>query len=185
MLILVIGDLHIPHRKLSLPEQFIQLLKSGKVHKIFITGNLCTPDQYSWLKSLCPDVVCVVGDADDGLQDVKESVVQTVGSFRIGLIHGHQILPWGDPERLGSVGRELGVDILITGQTHVASVTTYEGILYLNPGSATGAYSSTSPFSVPSFLILDVKKDQLTVYQYQLTALNQEVQITQYNHNLI
>jgi hypothetical protein len=56
----------------------------------------------------------------------------------------------------------------------------------LNPGNvATGAYSAAAPSSVPSFLILDVKKDQLTVYQCQLTALNQEMQITQYNHSLI
>jgi vacuolar protein sorting-associated protein 29 len=127
MLILVVGDLHIPHRKLSLPEQFLQLLKSGKVHKIFVTGNLCTPDQYSWLKSLCPDVNCVVvvgGDLDDKVQDPKETVVQTVVAFKI-VRHpnGHQTLPlWGDPERRGSVGRELGVDILISGQTHVSSV---------------------------------------------------------------
>jgi vacuolar protein sorting-associated protein 29 len=185
MLILVIGDLHIPHRKLAIPEQFLRLLKPGKVHKIFCTGNLCTPDQLAWLKTLCPDVVCVVGEADDGFQDTKETAVQTIGAFKIGLIQGHQVLPWGDPERLGSVGRELGVHILICGQTHVSSVSTYEGILYLNPGSASGAYSSTAPHSVPSFMILDARKDQLTVYQYQLTELNQEVQVTQYNHSLI
>jgi hypothetical protein len=34
-------------------------------------------------------------------------------------------------------------------------------------------------------MILDARKDQLTVYQYQLTELNQEVQVTQYNHSLI
>jgi vacuolar protein sorting-associated protein 29 len=185
MLILVIGDLHIPHRRLAIPEQFLQLLKAGKVHKIFCTGNLCTADQLAWLKSLCPDVVCVIGDQDDPFQDAKETTVQTVGAFKIGLIHGHQVLPAGDPERLATVGRELGVHILISGHTHVPSVATYEGILYLNPGSATGAYSATAPHSVPSFLILDARKDQLTVYQYQVNEVSREVQVTQYNHSLI
>jgi vacuolar protein sorting-associated protein 29 len=185
MLILVIGDLHIPHRRLALPEQLLRILKPGKIHKIFCTGNLCTPDQLAWLKTLCADVVCVLGDADDGIQDAKESVVQTIGAFKIGIIHGHQVLPWGDPERLATVGRELGVHILISGQTHVPSIATYEGILYLNPGSATGAYSATAAQSLPSFMILDARKDQLTVYQYQLAALNEEVQVTQYNHSLI
>jgi hypothetical protein len=32
MLTLVIGDLHIPHRKLSIPEQFLQLVRPGEVH---------------------------------------------------------------------------------------------------------------------------------------------------------
>lgn len=27
----------------------------------------------------------------------------TVGPFRIGLCHGHQIVPWGDPESLAMV----------------------------------------------------------------------------------
>jgi vacuolar protein sorting-associated protein 29 len=184
MLILVIGDLHIPQRKLAIPEQFLRLLKPGKVHKILCTGNLCTPDELKWLKSLCKDVVCVLGDCDDSIPDAKESSTQKVGSFTFGLIHGHQVIPWGDPERLGAVGREMGVDILISGQTHVASIATYEGRLYLNPGSATGAFSCSASNSVPSFLILDVKKDQLTVYQYQLNE-NREVEVSQYNHTLL
>jgi hypothetical protein len=34
-------------------------------------------------------------------------------------------------------------------------------------------------------MALDGRKDQLTVYQYQLAALNEEVQVTQYNESLI
>jgi vacuolar protein sorting-associated protein 29 len=182
MLILVIGDLHIPQRKLVIPKQFLRLLTPGKVHKIFCTGNLCTMDQLKWLRTLAKDVICVIGDADDNIQDAQETVTQKVGNFTFGLIHGHQSLPWGDPERLGSIGRELGVDVLITGHTHVPSVATYEGCLYLNPGSATGAYSSTEPETSPSFIVLDAQKDSLAVYLYRLNE-NEEVEITQYNHS--
>ena len=41
MLILCIGDLHIPHRANDLPSQFKELLKPGKIHSILSTGNLC------------------------------------------------------------------------------------------------------------------------------------------------
>ena len=41
MLILCIGDLHIPHRACDLPQQFKELLKPGKIHSILSTGNLC------------------------------------------------------------------------------------------------------------------------------------------------
>lgn len=41
MLILCIGDLHIPHRSSDLPQQFKELLKPGKIHSILSTGNLC------------------------------------------------------------------------------------------------------------------------------------------------
>lgn len=42
MLILCIGDLHIPHRVPDLPNQFKELLQPGKIHSILCTGNLCS-----------------------------------------------------------------------------------------------------------------------------------------------
>lgn len=47
-----------------------------------------------------------------------EQKVVTVGNFKIGLTHGHQVVPWGDIESLALVQRQLDVDILITGHTH-------------------------------------------------------------------
>ena len=41
VLILCIGDLHIPHRACDLPQQFKDLLKPGKIQSILSTGNLC------------------------------------------------------------------------------------------------------------------------------------------------
>ena len=65
----------------------------------------------------------------------------TVGQFRIGICHGHQIVPWGDVESLALVQRQLDVDILISGQTHKFEAFEHESKFYINPGSATGAYS--------------------------------------------
>lgn len=42
VLILCIGDLHIPHRSPDLPPKFKDLLKPGKIHSILCTGNLCS-----------------------------------------------------------------------------------------------------------------------------------------------
>lgn len=47
--------------------------------------------------------------------------VVTVGNFKIGLTHGHQVVPWGDIESLALIQRQLDVDILITGHTHKVS----------------------------------------------------------------
>ena len=44
--------------------------------------------------------------------------VVTIGDFRIGLCHGHQVVPWGDNEALAILQRKLDVDILVTGHTH-------------------------------------------------------------------
>jgi vacuolar protein sorting-associated protein 29 len=75
------------------------------------------------------------------------------GNFKVGLYHGHQSIPLADPEILSALGTQLGVDVLITGGTHVSlsklfssfqksSVSEHNGILLLNPGSTTGAYSA-------------------------------------------
>jgi len=50
----------------------------------------------------------VRGDFDDpiylpGVADsLPETKVVNVGSFKLGVCHGHQIVPWGDPESLGA-----------------------------------------------------------------------------------
>lgn len=40
------------------------------------------------------------------------------GPLRIGVIHGHQVVPLGDPEMLGATARKMDVDVLISGGTH-------------------------------------------------------------------
>ncbi len=42
MLVLVLGDLHIPHRASALPSKFRKLLVPGRIQHILCTGNLCT-----------------------------------------------------------------------------------------------------------------------------------------------
>lgn len=40
------------------------------------------------------------------------------GPLRIGVIHGHQIVPLGDAEVLAATARKMDVDVLISGATH-------------------------------------------------------------------
>lgn len=62
---LVLGDLHIPHRCNSLPAKFKKLLVPGKIQHILCTGNLCTKESYDYLKTLAGDVHIVRGDFDE------------------------------------------------------------------------------------------------------------------------
>uniref|UniRef100_T1H6D6 Vacuolar protein sorting-associated protein 29 n=1 Tax=Megaselia scalaris TaxID=36166 RepID=T1H6D6_MEGSC len=87
---------------------------------------------------LANDVHVVRGDFDENFNYPEQKVV-TVGSFRIGLCHGHQVIP-GDPEALALIQRQLDVDILISGHTHKFEAYEHENKFYINPGSATGAY---------------------------------------------
>lgn len=218
MLVLVLGDLHIPHRCGNLPLKFKKLLVPGRIHHILVTGNttfllflfyppsfhilkhfllgnLCTKESHDYLKTLASDVHIVRGDFDDNPSYPEQKVV-TVGQFRIGLVHGHQVIPWGDPDSLAIIQRQLDVDILISGHTHKFEAYEHENKFYINPGSATGAYNPVNPNNIiPSFVLMvrhegwgkwevdlmifvnlqDIQSSTVVTYVYQL--VDQEVKV--------
>ncbi|XP_013207450.1 vacuolar protein sorting-associated protein 29-like [Microtus ochrogaster] len=51
-LVLVLGDLHIPHHCNSLPAKLKKLLVPGKIQNILCTRNLSTKESYGYLKTL-------------------------------------------------------------------------------------------------------------------------------------
>ena len=77
---------------------------SGRIQHILCTGNLCTKESFDYLRTLANDVHVVKGDFDE-LSSYPDQKVVTVGQFRIGVVHGHQVVPWGDAESLGVVNR--------------------------------------------------------------------------------
>ena len=83
----------------------------------------------------------VRGDTDEmvGLPLIKKANIKGV---EFGVIHGHQIIPWGDEESMKSIQREQGCDVLVYGHSHKKEVKVLDGVTYVNPGSCTGAYSS-------------------------------------------
>jgi predicted phosphodiesterase len=42
VLVLALGDLHVPHRAPDLPAKFKSMLVPGKIQHIICTGNLCS-----------------------------------------------------------------------------------------------------------------------------------------------
>jgi vacuolar protein sorting-associated protein 29 len=182
MLVLVLGDLHIPHRASSVPAKFKKLLVPGKIQHILCTGNLCNKDSFDYLKTLASDVHIVRGDFDDNISYPEQKVV-TVGQFRVGLCHGHQVVPWGDTESLAMLQRQLDVDILITGQTHKFEAFEHENKFYINPGSVTGSFSPLDSTVVPSFVLLDIQQTTVITYVYQLVGDDVKVERIEYKKN--
>jgi vacuolar protein sorting-associated protein 29 len=118
-LALVIGDFHIPHRATSIPEKFQRMLVPNKMQHVLCTGNLSTKEQYDELRSLAPNVHVVRGSFDDNSSFPDTKVVQ-IGQFKVGLISGHQVLPWGDQQSLAMVVTNLHIyiDICICSLKH-------------------------------------------------------------------
>ena len=102
------------------------------------------------------------------IEGLPEKKVVQIGKFKIGLCHGHQVVPWGSTEALARLQREMDVDILVTGHTHKNEVNEYEGKWFINPGSITGAYSSITSDVTPSFILMIVKGSKVNTYVYEL-----------------
>jgi len=174
VLVLVIGDAHIPHRAAALPPKFIKLLVPGKIQHILGTGNLCTKEAYDYFRTLASDVHFVKGDFDE-ITTLPESKVVTIGQFKIGICHGHQIVPWGDREARAVLQRQLDCDILVTGHTHAFEAYEYQKKFFINPGSATGAYGPLTEEIIPTFVLMDIQGTHVITYVYQL--MNDDVKV--------
>ena len=175
--ILVLGDIHIPTRAHQVPEKIKEVLLKSKdiIQTIISTGNICGRESYDFIRTLSNDVQSVKGDLDGGIganfsASYPETKVITVEGVKIGVCHGHQVVPWGDHDSLQALQRKLDCDVLITGHTHIAEIFKSENNkLFINPGSLTGVYSPISPVSVPSFALLEIKGDgKITCFFYKL-----------------
>jgi len=217
-LVLILGDLHVPQRALAIPEKFKRMLLPNKMQHVICTGNLGCRERYDELRDLAPNIHVVMGDyegsdvltpitssslspldGDGGLSTsavFPETRVVQVGDFRIGVIHGHQVIPWGDHAALDATARKLDVDILVSGHTHRNAVVEYGGRFHINPGSITGAFSpvgvithssslrasSTEKYDIiPSFVLLAVQGSKVVCYVYELINGDVDVSKTEFS----
>ncbi|OMJ11372.1 Vacuolar protein sorting-associated protein 29, partial [Smittium culicis] len=176
----------------------------GKIQKIICTGNACDQASYNYLKAICPDIEMVLGDYDEyylgsfskndssAEQNIAKSpkvsssypsskIIQ-IEDFKVGIIHGHQLVPGnGDVDTLVSVARHMGVDVLCSGNTHRFEANEEDNRFFINPGSATGAFSAYEMNPTPSFVLMDINHDHITAYVYQL--VNDEVRIDRFEYS--
>ncbi|KAL9049847.1 MAG: hypothetical protein Q9162_006992 [Coniocarpon cinnabarinum] len=199
-LVLCIGDLFIPDRAPDIPPKFQKLLAPGKIGQTLCLGNLTSSGPYNFLRGIAPDFHAVRGDFDvepfpaqqaqqstshsQSLQDGNTAQrpaagamapltkIVTHGDLRIGMIHGHTIVPPGDADVLLMQARQMDVDVLLWAGTHRFEAYELEGRFFINPGSGTGAWSSgwwaEGEEPLPSFVLMDVQGENLIVYFYQL-----------------
>lgn len=176
--------------------------QQSKVSQVLCTGNLCMKSTEDYVRSLGYNAHIVRGDLDAGL-DLPDSKTIKIGELAIGIIHGHQLVPWNDAAILANYARSIGVDVLIHGHTHAPEILRSEGsgsapaksasgadgasgtsvsagasTLLLNPGSITGAFSPFTSQVFPSFCLLAIAGPSVTIYQYELLAAGQEVTVT-------
>ncbi|KAM7220467.1 putative vacuolar protein sorting-associated protein [Rhypophila decipiens] len=170
-LILVIGDLHIPDRALDIPAKFKKLLAPGKIAQTLCLGNLTDKATYEYLRTMAPDLKIVRGRMDVEATSLPLTQVVTHGSVRLGFMEGFTLVS-SEPDLLLAEANKLDVDVLCWGGTHKFECFEYMDKFFVNPGSATGAFTTSWGLEeeevVPSFCLMDVQGISLTLYVYQL-----------------
>ena len=175
-LVLVVGDMFVPQRAPDIDPQFKQILIPNKLQHVLSLGNIGSRESYDWLRSLSNDFHGVKGDYDEG--DMPEKKLVTIGEFKIGMIHGHQVLPWGDTDSLSCIARQLDCDIFISGNTHQIGVKVLDNKLYINPGSISGAFSDIVADPSPSFILMVLTGIEAIVYLYVLNDRTQKFDVS-------
>jgi vacuolar protein sorting-associated protein 29 len=175
-LVLVVGDMFVPQRAPDIDPQFKQILIPNKLQHVLSLGNIGSRESYDWLRSLSNDFHGVKGDYDEG--DMPDKKLVTIGEFKIGMIHGHQVLPWGDTDSLSCIARQLDCDIFISGNTHQIGVKVLDNKLYINPGSISGAFSDIVADPSPSFILMVLTGTEAIVYLYVLNDRTQKFDVS-------
>jgi len=143
----LVADTHIPNSLASLPASLRAVL-SG-VDRILHAGDLVTMSALDELRAIAP-TVAVAGncDAPEVARALPSSLVLSLAGRRIGLQHGHQRhafqnqyigCSYEDPEFdffYQAMATQLPeCDVIVFGHFHAPVVRTWNGILFVNPGS--------------------------------------------------
>ncbi|MDZ5713315.1 metallophosphoesterase family protein [Jeotgalibacillus haloalkalitolerans] len=133
--IIVLSDTHMPRMAKSLPPRLLKELNT--VDLILHTGDFNTIEVLHELEQFAP-VLGVVGNADDEavLKVLPEKQIVDVGSFKIGMVHGHGKGKTTEKRALEAFSDDR-IDLLIYGHSHIPSFKTVNGLQVLNPGSPT------------------------------------------------
>ncbi len=200
MRILVIGDSHIPERAIEIPALIYGILnkltETAKFDYIFFTGDLIeAPKIVQFLQEKTfHDIFFVLGNMDfycgiKNLPEFQELVLSMKerDTIKIGLTHGAQIHPRGDHAQIELLAKEKGYNIIITGHTHKEEVYLFSsGILSLNPGSVTGAWSFLASRN-SSFILMEIelKKSNIHISHFILNKKEQKISERSHDYNYL
>ena len=194
--ILCIGDAHVPIRAKDLPPQVYkklnELTQTSLFDYTFFTGDVVNfPKLINFLKlKTKKNLFRVIGNMDYYYADRDSPKYQELvisfednGKLTLGLTHGSQIRPRGDHSQLENLAIKKEYNILISGHTHKEEIfLTKKGILLINPGSVTGAWSFVAS-GIPSFieLYINEKTKDININLFRIDRQTRDLIVSESN----
>jgi len=197
--ILCIGDSHIPVRAKDLPMQIYnkinELTSTELFDYTFFTGDVINfPELLDFLNhrtkrslfKVIGNMDYYYGNRDSPTYQKLDVSFEDNDKITLGLTHGAQIRPRGDHDQLEILAQENSYTILVSGHTHKEEIFLInKGILLLNPGSVTGAWSFVAS-SIPSFIELSVdeKTKEVIINLFQIDKSTRKIILSEFNFTL-
>jgi len=160
MKIVCIGDFHVPDRAGKIPSWVRKKIQEENPDKLVCTGDFTSEKTLREVQKL-GELVAVKGNMD--WVDLPEHAVLKMDGFNVGVIHGSGIVPRGDLNQLAKYAKRMKSRVLIHGHTHKMSIQEQGGVLFINPGSATGVWGGSSEGGPQTFVILELEGNTLLV----------------------
>ena len=156
----LVADTHIPRDVKGLPPHVKEAFKG--VDLVLHAGDIYVPSVLDELATIAP-VLAARGNGDWDFPEnhrLKDCHIVDANGFRLGLIHATVLaeLPRRPLEKAIKSEFAGHVDIIVFGDTHVASVEKYEGVLLVNPGSPT---LPNGLFELGTVALLEINKGEI------------------------
>ncbi|ABV33177.1 MULTISPECIES: metallophosphoesterase family protein [Pseudothermotoga] len=159
MTLLLVSDLHVPVKMMSIPDNLLEIAK--QVDAVFGLGDFVDMETVLTLESVSNKFYAVCGNMD--YPDVKDHLPSVkllqLEEWKIGLFHG-----WGAPfkirERILSTMTQKP-QVIFYGHTHIPDDTVCESVRFVNPGSVA---------EDGSYALVELCKDHLKVEFKKLQA---------------
>lgn len=136
--------------------------KHGDADLVIHCGDICLPKEYSegWIQ--------VAGNCDDPSRYPLADLIELEG-HRILITHGHAFFSGRhvNHDALARFALRNECDILCFGHSHMYCDVIHNGVRLLNPGSIV----SNRDMTPPSFMIVDLKEDSVSVQRKEYRPL--------------
>lgn len=155
----VISDVHGDVFKL---EKVIEAM--GHVDCIINLGDYgYDVSKYEEKLQLDVEMIKIKGNCDYEFNYPSEEIL-CFEDIKIFITHGHNYNVKASDSRIFYRGKELKVDAVLFGHTHIPHNKCYENLLIFNPGSI----GKPKGGSDPSYGILEINKNKITAYNYSI-----------------
>ncbi len=119
----------------QLPDEVLDLFRRFSVDLIVHGGDIVIRAVLDRLAIVAPTIAVHGNNEPIALwQELPERIVLSVGSHRIGIVHGHG---GATARATAKAAFDEPMDLVIYGHSHIPLIEEVDGVVYFNPGSPT------------------------------------------------